>query len=70
MTDGRRLIWKVEYWYTCVHDRLRGYDDLRIYLATPDGMAGRLLLNDTSAVMATSNQIWDIIGFCQKEFTK
>ena len=25
---------------------------------------------DTSTVMATSNQIWDIIGFCQKEFTK
>ena len=32
----------------------------------------KTLLNqkDTNSVITSSNQIWDIIGFCRKEFAK
>lgn len=46
-------------------------DELKIQISKSTALFNReLSQKDTNAVLASSNQIWDIIGFCQKEFTK
>jgi hypothetical protein len=64
MADGRRLIWRVECWCTCLHDPLRGYDGLRFSVAPLDGMAGRLQYD--SGVSVNLEVLW---SFCFKLLT-